>query len=292
MNKKGLPWLVTLTIFGIAYLVHRQPTWVQPLFQAVGDQSFLVVIDEEVPIDPNHLQGLVWVSRDRLKRKHLKDLDQVFWLRTKGSTRSGLFGLQAKECRDEGPVQLCLVPLDAWNPWRLSQKGKGISVSSKSMTCKVTDLNKKCFYGQEDWEYLRREHHNFAGERRQCLWTHPVKEDAVTVVIPSLNSGSYRLVAGLDDSAVRGDLAAVELVISQGGAKPWSKQLTVPDRKGLHLLPLPSVSPREKVKITIRAKETGARFFCWDLERLGSLHLQRREAKEPPAKPNSMETSP
>ena len=84
------------------------------------------------------------------------------------------------------------------------------------MTCKVTDLNKKCFYGQEDWEYLRREHHNFAGERRQCLWTHPVKEDAVTVVIPSLNSGSYRLVAGLDDSAVRGDLAAVELVISQG----------------------------------------------------------------------------
>ena len=131
-EQKGLPWLVTLTIFGIAYLVHRQPTWVQPLFQAVGDQSFLVVIDEEVPIDPTHLQGLVWVSRDRLKRKHLKDLDQVFWLRTKGSTRAGLFGLQAKECRDEALSNSVLCLWTHGTPGALVKKEKALAFRVKA----------------------------------------------------------------------------------------------------------------------------------------------------------------
>ena len=292
MSKKALPWLVTLALFGTAYLVHRQPAWVQPLLQAIDDQSFLIVIDEEVPVDPNHLEGHIWISRDRLKRKHLKDLDQVFWLRAKGSTRAGLFGLQAKECREEGSVQLCLVALDAWKPWRLSQKGGDITISSTDMTCKVTDLNKKCFYGHQGWEYLRREHHHFAGERRRCLWTHPLKEDAVTVTISALPPGNYQLVAGLDDSAVRGDLGSVELAISQKGAPPWTKGLTIPDRKGLHLLPLPKIKVKQDLTLVIRAKETGGRFFCWDLERLGSLHPSKREAKEPPAKPKSMEISP
>ena len=292
MNKKALPWLVTLALFGTAYLVHRQPAWVQALHQAVGERSFLVVVDEEVPVDPNHFEGLIWISRDRLKRKHLKDLDQVFWLRAKGSTRAGLFGLQAKTCREEGAVQLCLVALDAWKPWRLSQKGKGITVASGEMTCRVTDLDKKCFYGHQGWEYLRREDHHFAGERRRCLWTHPVKDAAVTVTVKNLASGDYRLVAGLDDSAVRGDLAAVELVASQRGPKGWQKHLTVPDRKGLHLLTLTGIRSSTPLQLTIRAKETGARFLCWDLERSRSLHPSKREAKEPPAKSKSMETTP
>lgn len=292
MTKKALPWVVTLALVGTAFFVHRTPAWIQPLFRAIGDQSFLVVIDEEVSVDPNHLKGLVWISRNRLKRKHLKDLDQVFWLRPKGSTRAGLFGLQANECRDEGAVQLCLVKLDAWNPWRLSKKGRSISVASQAMTCKVTDLRKKCFYGHQGWEYLRREQHTFAGERRRCLWTHPMKDEAVTVTVNALPPGSYRLVAGLDDSAVRGDLAAVEVTVVQGGDGGWRERLTVPDRKGLHLLPLPKLHAGRALQIEVRAQQTGARFFCWDLERSASLRPPKREAKEPSAKSKSMETSP
>ena len=132
MNKKGLPWLVTLTIFGIAYLVHRQPTWVQPLFQAVGDQSFLVVIDEEVPIDPNHLQGLVWVSRDRLKRKHLKDLDQVFWLRAKGSTRAGLLACKQRSAETKALSNSVLCLWTHGTPGVLVKKEKALAFRVKA----------------------------------------------------------------------------------------------------------------------------------------------------------------
>jgi hypothetical protein len=110
-----------------------------------------------------------------------------------------------------------------------------------------------------------------------------MKGEAVTVSLNSLSPGSYRLVAGLDDSAVRGDLAAVELTVSALGGAGWKKHLTVPDRKGLHLLTLPRLHGGQSLKVEVRAEETGARFFCWDLERSAPLRRPKREAKEPPA---------
>lgn len=291
--KKALPAIVTLAVMATAWLMTRPPSWVQPLYNALGQKSFLVVVDEDTGLDPNHLQGLVWVSRNRLKRSHLKDLDQVFWLRARGSEREALFGLRPKDCKEQGPVALCLVSLDTWHPWRFSQRGRELTVKTRSKSCRASNLRKKCFYGQENWEYLRRESHRFDGEARACLWTHPVADDLVTITIPNLAAGNYRLVAGIDDSGVGGGrLGAVDLTITARGEPAWTQQLRIPDHKGLQQRELPFLKKGQKLELQIGAEKTGARFFCWDLERSAALRRPSGEVKEPRPKQLPNEKQP
>ena len=54
-------------------------------------------------------------------------------------------------------------------------------------------------HGPNDWEYMRREEH-IAGRTRNCIWTHPVAGEPVTIPT-SAAKGAYRFGAGIMTAA-------------------------------------------------------------------------------------------
>jgi hypothetical protein len=164
-------------------------------------------------------------------------------------------------------VTICVVAAAGPQPWRLSEHLRGTAAAGPDKTCVSESAAKKCAYGKNNWEYLRRETHHFDGAERRCIWSHPLAAAALTITTSPLSAGRYRLGAGIDDQGVRGELPDVTIEAA-GPNGALLGALSVPDRRGWRRLELGRFDDDTVLTLRIEAPVNGARFLCWELERL------------------------
>ena len=262
IQQRMIAALVPLSLFGLAFVLLSPPGWVGALRSSLAKQPALVVIDEAVSVDPSDLKSVVWLPRQTFKARLLKKVGQVLWVRPAGAPPADLEGFEPSGCREAHGVQLCAVSASSPSRWRLSDRLKGLAAAG-SKKCVSTGSNSRCAYGDEGWEYVAREEHAFAGLKEPCIWTHPMKGRPVTISVPKLAPGQYRLRAGITDEGMRDGLPPVTLRIEGFGKKPLT--MTAGEARGMKQLALPALSKPASVSIEISAPRTGARFLCWEL---------------------------
>ena len=258
--------LVPLSLFVLAYLLLSPPSWADALRTALDKEPGLVVIDDAVPFDPSDLRGIIWMSESAFRAPMLKQLSRVLWLRPAQADQAQLAGYTPKVCKQAHGVTLCVIDKASKEPWRLSRHLKGVQARTSKGSCTSRSNTKKCMYGEQDWEYLRREEHQFNGRKLDCIWSHPVAGEDVVITTPKLAAGTYTLSAGIDDSGMRGNLPPVEVdIVLDGSTEPI--QIRSGAERGFRQHKLPEFKSEQALTLNIRAEKTGARFFCWDLIR-------------------------
>ncbi|MEE2836999.1 MAG: hypothetical protein VYB65_13355 [Myxococcota bacterium] len=262
--KNALGALVPLSLFILAYVLLSPASWSDALRTTLENEPGLVVVDDELAYDPSDLRGIIFLSESAFEAPMLEQLSRVWWVRPAGAAEADLAGQSARDCREAHGVMLCLVSATQTQTWRLSDHLKGVKASTSKASCVSASSQRKCSYGPNDWEYMRREEHTFAGRTRNCIWTHPVAGEPVTISIPPLPKGAYRFGAGIDDSGMRGELPPVTVDFTINGQAQTLKVVSGA-RRGFETHPLPALQPSDQLGLLIRAEKTGARFFCWDL---------------------------
>jgi hypothetical protein len=265
-KKRFFAAVVPLSLFGLAFVLLSPPGWVGALKRSLDESPALVVVDSDLSFDPSDLRGLIWLPQTALKKSLLGKVKRLLWLRPKDAEAADLLGVSPSSCRQAHGVQLCLIDSKKDTLWRLSENLRGVSAKSAGADCVSEGGAKKCAYGKENWEYLRREEHTFNGQTRNCIWSHPVAQGALTIRIPKLPAGTYVLGAGIDDSGMRDGLPAVQVKVShpERGEQPL---IEVGEKAGFRSYSLPALSRLGDLELTILVEKTGARFFCWELTR-------------------------
>ena len=262
--KQATGAVVPLSLFVLAYLILTPPTWADALRSTLDEEPGLVVIDDAVPFDPSDLRGIVWMSESSFRAPMLKRVNRVLWLRPAQAEKAELTGYSPQACRQAHGVTLCMIDKASKEPWRLSRHLKGVQARTSKGECTSISNTKKCIYGTNDWEYLRREEHQFNGRKIDCIWSHPVADEEVVITVPKLTPGTYSFSAGIDDSGVRGNLPPVEVDIEfDSSTQPI--QIRSGAERGFRHHKLPEIKSKQALTLKIRAEKTGARFFCWDL---------------------------
>ena len=77
-----------------------------------------MVIDDDVPYDPSDLKGLVRVPRSALKKRLMRKVERVLWVRAADTQGGDLHGYAPTDCRTAHGVQLCLVVATTPKRWR------------------------------------------------------------------------------------------------------------------------------------------------------------------------------
>ncbi len=264
--KRVASAVVPLSLFLLAYVLLSPPSWVAGLKHSLDQEPGLAVIDDALPYDPSDLQGLIWLPESALKKSLLKRVKRVLWLRPKDAQEAELLGHTPTTCRQAHGVQVCLVTLSSKTRWRLSAHLRGVKATTPTGRCTSQGGDKKCMYGTNNWEYLRREDHRFADKERACIWSHPVADAALVITTPKLRKGTYVFGAGIDDSGQRDGLPPVQVTIKHPETGN-DRSLSLGDQRGFTNTTLPALTQDGALEIQLSVAKTGARFFCWDLTR-------------------------
>ena len=258
--------VVPLSLFILAWITLTPPAWVDALKRSIASQPGAVVIDDDVPYDPSDLKGLVWVPRSALKKRLMKKVERVLWVRAAETQGGDLHGYAPKDCRKAHGVQLCLVVATTPKTWRLSDNLTGLKAKTSQGSCTHAGGDTRCSYGKANWEYVRRESHRFSGKEKPCIWTHPVADEPVLVTTPKLGKGTYRWGAGVTDQGIKSGLPDVRLALRAGTAPPM--QLQVGSQSGFKMHAPFELDADTSLTLRVSAPSTGARFLCWNLHRV------------------------
>ena len=256
--------VVPLSLFVLAYVILTPPKWSDALRSTLNKEPGLVVIDDAMPYDPSDLKGIIWMPESAFRASTLKRLKRVLWLRPQGAQEAPLVGTTPTACKARFGAMLCVVDKAEKEPWRLSNHLKGVQAQTSQAQCTSSSNTSKCVYGVNDWEYLRREKHQFAGREHDCIWSHPVAGEPVVIRVLGLEAGQYLFSSGIDDSGMRGELPPVEVEIKAIKASE-SIRLSAGKDKGYAQTRLPLLTETSDLVLKVSSAKTGARFFCWDL---------------------------
>ena len=259
--------IVPISLFAIAYILLAPPTFVGHLRTALRATPGVVVIDPDIAVDSSFLRGMVWLPRKALNRRLMQKVDTILWVRAATAQPADLLGRSPTSCTVAHGITLCIVAAAGPQPWRLSEHLRGTAAAGPDQNCISESADKKCRYGKNNWEYLRRETHRFDGDERRCIWSHPLATAALTITTTPLSAGRYRLGAGIDDQGVRGELppVVVKARVHKGAALG---SLSLPDQRGWRSLELALLRGGTRLELTIEAPVNGARFLCWDLQKM------------------------
>jgi len=185
----------------------------------------------------------------------------------------------ARRLPDEGPWQVWRLtrPYAAGRPRTMAAKVARLRVhrtgeDGRSDDCPWVGLTRRHQCPGPAWNNVRKTKQRADGERRTCLWVHPVR--GATMVLrwrPGRRVSYAQLVAGFSDHAARSRAGAPAHIAVRWGDTP-AGELAVPNRRGWRRLDLDGRPPSEPagaplvLEISLGPGSPGARHLCLDVE--------------------------
>jgi hypothetical protein len=131
--------------------------------------------------------------------------------------------------------------------------------------CELTSAGHQC--GDAGWSTVRHRRVTVDGERRQCIWAHPIADRVIQITFPPVateTADGRRMWIGtaLRDSAV-GSGGHIDFLVTVDGEEVLHRHT---DRRGWQSARLPAVEEPEELIVEVSAPRVGRRHSCFEFE--------------------------